>query len=67
MCNDEKKTEKLGIWMGPQLLLELTHLANAEDLSLSAYVHRLLHRHVFGHGHAIREAGEGSARPDSGR
>lgn len=24
MCNDEKKTEKLGVWMSPSLMLELT-------------------------------------------
>jgi hypothetical protein len=67
MCNDEKKTEKVGIWMGAQLLIELTKLANSEDLSLSAYIHRLLHRHVYGHGAAIRHDSEGPHRPESGR
>lgn len=67
MCNDEKKTEKVGIWMGAQLLLALTKLANAEDLSLSAYIHRLLQRHVYGHGAASREEAEGPHRPDLGR
>lgn len=67
MNNDEKKTEKLGIWMGPSLLVELTRLADAEDLSVSSYVHRILHRHIYGHGRAGAPSTEGPDRPDSGR
>lgn len=67
MCNDEKKTEKLGIWMSASLMLELTRLANNEDLSVSAYVHRALHRHVFGHGRPSGETAQGPDRTDSGR
>lgn len=67
MCNDEKKTEKLGIWMGPALALELMRLAEAEQLPVSTYVHRVLLRHVFGHRAATVQDGEGPHRPDSGR
>lgn len=67
MCKDEKKSEKLGVWMSESLLLGLTRLANNEDLSVSAYVHRILHRHVYGHGAAGGETGQGPDRTDSGR
>lgn len=67
MCNDEKKTEKLGVHMGPQLALELMRLAEAEQLPVSTYVHRVLLRHVFGHRAATLHSGEGPLRPDSDR
>lgn len=67
MTHDEKKTEKLGVWMSPSLMLELTKLANNEDLSVSAYVHRALHRHVFGHGRSVAESSQGPDRTESGR
>ena len=67
MCKEEKKSEKLGVWMSESLLLELTRLANNEDLSVSAYVHRALHRHVFGHGRSGNESMQGPDRTDSSR
>lgn len=65
MC--EKKTAKVGIWMSEQLELDLARLAAAEDLSLSAYLERVLRRHCYGHSRAVTDAGEGSDRPNSGR
>lgn len=67
MCKDEKKSEKLGVWMSESLLLELTRLANNEDLSVSSFVHRILHRHVYGHGRTGSESLQGPDRTDSGR
>lgn len=67
MCKDEKRSEKLGVWMSEALMLELTRLANHEDLSVSAYVHRILQRHVYGHGRPGAEPQQGPDRPDSGR
>lgn len=66
MC-DEKKSEKIGIWVGPTLLVALARLANAEDLSLSAYLERELRRHAWGHARAVTDAPQGPDRPETGR
>lgn len=65
MC--EKKSEKLNIWITEHLLLQLSKLAAAEDLSLSAYCERELRRHVYGHARGLTETPQGADRPDSGR
>lgn len=66
MC-EGKKSEKLNIWVTERLLLDLTKLAAAEDLSLSAYCERELRRHAYGHARALTETSQGADRPDSGR
>lgn len=67
MCNADKKSEKLNIWISERLLLDLTKLAAAEDLSLSAYCERELRRHAYGHARAITDPASGADRPESGR
>lgn len=67
MCTGDKRSEKLGIWISERLLLDLTKLAAAEDLSLSAYCERELRRHAYGHARALTEDATGPDRPDPGR
>lgn len=65
MC--EKKTQKVGIWVTEQMELDLHRLAAAADLSVSAYLERVLRRHCYGHSRTVLETTEGPDRPDSGR
>ena len=67
MCKDDKRNEKLGIWISERLLLDLTKLAAAEDLSLSAYCERELRRHAYGHARSLTDPSQGADRPESGR
>lgn len=67
MCTGEKRNEKLNIWITERLLLDLSKLAAAEDLSLSAYCERELRRHAYGHARALTEPPIGADRPESDR
>lgn len=66
MC-EGKRSEKIGIWVTEKLLLDLTRLANAEDMALSAYLERELRRHCYGHAPRMLDGQQGADRPDSGR
>lgn len=67
MSEDQKKTEKVGVWMTEHLMLDLSRLAAAEDLKLSTYLERILHRHCYGHSRAVTDTSEGPQRPETGR
>lgn len=66
MC-EGKKSSKIGFWTTEQLELDLSRLAASEDMSMSAYIERVLRRHCYGHSRAIADTAEGPDRPTSGR
>lgn len=46
---EEKKTERLTVWLPMRLELELRRLAERDERELSNYIGMILTRHVYGH------------------
>lgn len=45
----EKKTERVTIWMGETLAVDLMRLAARDDRKLSEYIVHVLTSHAYGH------------------
>lgn len=59
MCED-KKTEKVSVWMSEKLFTDLSRLADGEDRKLSDFITVVLEHHAYGHLRKSPGKGEGS-------
>lgn len=55
---DEKKTERLTVWLPMRVELELRRLAEQDTRTLGEYVGMICTRHVYGHALKSNEGGQ---------